>query len=125
MFELCLQKTFLASHALVGGDWGKENKSHSHGYKLEFILESKQLGAHGYVADLLVVEKHLTSVLNKFQDKFLNDLEKFQNINPSLENFCRILWDELFRRLGFTGVTGGKVILWENENAWASYRSNL
>ena len=125
MFELCLQKSFRASHALVGGDWGAENQPHSHDYKLEWILEAEGLGDHDYIADLLELENILDRALEKFSQQHLNDLPAFANRNPSLELFAQVLWGELFAPLTARGLTGGKVVLWENAQAWAAYRAKL
>ena len=51
----------------------------------------------------------------------LNDLPEFKGLNPSLEHFSRILAEALDGRIGAANICGLKVILWENESAWASY----
>lgn len=125
MFELCLQKKFDASHALIGGDWGSENFPHVHHYKLEWILEAPKLGVHRYIADLVELEEVLEQALKKYRGLHLNDLAVFGGENPSLEIFAKILWEDLFGALKGRGIAGGKVILWEHEEAWASYRGTL
>ena len=125
MFELCLQKKFTASHALKGGDWGNENFPHSHDYKLEWILEAKELNSHNYVTDLVELEEQLDCLLNKYHGKFLNDLGEFSNTNPSLEFFAQVIWKDLFPPLAGGPILGGRVVLWENDHAWACYKGNL
>ncbi len=47
MYTLAVQRNFIASHYLVGGDWGPENQLHSHHYRVEVILEASELDRHG------------------------------------------------------------------------------
>ncbi len=122
MFTLALSRDFRAYHHLIGGDWGAENDPHSHPYKLELRLEGEKLDRHGYLVDLLDVEKNLDNVLVRYREADLNELPEFAGLNPSLEHFVRILCSALFERLKSQNLQALSVQLWENENAWASYR---
>ena len=55
-------------------------------------------------------------------DHLLNDLPEFAGLNPSLEAFSRILCVSLGKSLHFDNISSLKVVLWENDTAWASYR---
>jgi 6-pyruvoyltetrahydropterin/6-carboxytetrahydropterin synthase len=44
------------------------------------------------------LEKEIESFLDKYQNKYLNDLEPFNSLNPTLENVCKYLRNE-FRKL--------------------------
>jgi 6-pyruvoyltetrahydropterin/6-carboxytetrahydropterin synthase len=122
VFTLALSREFRAYHHLIGGDWGAENDPHSHPYKLELRLEGEKLDRHGYLVDLLDVEKNLDDVLARYREADLNELPEFAGLNPSLEHFVRILCSALFERLKSQNLQALSVQLWENENAWASYR---
>jgi 6-pyruvoyltetrahydropterin/6-carboxytetrahydropterin synthase len=119
MYRLCFQREFTARHRLVGGDWGAENELHDHSYRIEWELRSPALDAHGFLVDLVDVERALVSVLERFSGAILNDQPEFESKNPSLERFARILWDSLSASLP-RGVQGA-VRLWENSSAWAGY----
>jgi len=121
MYTLAVRRDFVAQHALVGGDWGAENLPHSHHYVLELQLEGTELNQHGYLVDIVDVEKHLNELILHYRDHFLNDLPEFVGINPSLEHFARILCTALGACISATNIQTVKVILWENEIAWASY----
>ena len=125
LYQLCLKRDFEASHFLIGGDWGVENQVHPHAYRLEWILEGGDLDEHGYLVDLTNVEQHLEAVLAGYRGRVLNDLPGFAGINPSLEQFCRILSGQLAPRLAGEGLQAHVVRLWESETAWASLRQTL
>ncbi len=124
-YQLCLQRDFEASHFLIGGDWGAENQPHPHAYRLEWILEGEDLDEHGYLVDLTKVEQDLEAALAGYRGHLLNDLPGFASINPSLEQFCRILSGELAARLAGQGLQAHVVRLWESETAWASFRQTF
>ncbi len=95
MYRLCFQRDFTARHFLVGGDWGPENRPHAHDYRLEWELRAPDLDRHGYLVDLLDVERALGAVLARYEGALLNDLPEFAGQNPSLERFARALWERL------------------------------
>ena len=119
MYSLCFQREFTARHRLVGGDWGAENRLHGHSYRVEWELRSPALDAHGFLVDLVDVERSLVAVSNRYSGAVLNDLPEFESQNPSLERFARILWERL--SAGLPAGVHGAVRLWENATAWAGY----
>ena len=125
MYSVAVSRNFIAQHFLVGGDWGKENSLHSHFYKVEVNLEGRNLDQHGYLVDIVDIEKNLDQLVNHFTDKTLNSLPVFKNLNPSIENFCRIMW-EMYSKMIVTGTIESLTItLWENEIARASFCQKL
>lgn len=122
MYTLAVRRDFVAQHALIGGDWGAENQPHSHHYVLELQMEGAQLDRHGFLVDIVEVERTLNGLVAGFRDHLLNDLPEFTGLNPSLEAFSRILCVSLGKSLRVENISSIKVVLWENETAWASYR---
>jgi 6-pyruvoyltetrahydropterin/6-carboxytetrahydropterin synthase len=121
MYTLSVRRNFITRHFLIGGDWGPENFPNSHHYVLELQLEGPDLDRHGYLVDIVDVEKHLDEQVDHYREKMLNDLPEFKGLNPSLEHFTRILCTALSERIKAANITKIKVILWENESAWAAY----
>ena len=124
MYTLALRREFIARHFLIGGDWGPENFPNSHHYVLELRLKGPELDEHGYLCDLVEVEKLLNEKVAYFSEKMLNEMPEFHEINPSLEHFARILCTSLAEQIKSTAITGVTVILWENTSAWASFEIN-
>lgn len=122
MYTLALRRDFIARHFLIGGDWGPENFPNSHHYLLELQLEGKELDQHGYLVDLMDVEKHLNEAVGYYREKMLNELPEFRGLNPSLEHFARILCTGLNEKIQASNLSAVKAVLWEHEDAWASYR---
>lgn len=121
MYTLGVRRNFIARHFLIGGDWGPENLPNSHHYLLELQLQADALDQHGYLVDIVDVSKHLDELIGHFSEQMLNELPEFAGLNPSLEHFARILATALDGRLHDPNICALKVILWENESAWAAY----
>jgi 6-pyruvoyltetrahydropterin/6-carboxytetrahydropterin synthase len=121
MYTLGVKREFIARHFLIGGDWGPENFPNSHHYVLELQLEGKELDQYGYLVDIVDVEKNLDEIVNYYKEQMLNDKPEFAGLNPSIEHFSRILATSLSERIKAKNITALKVVLWENESAWASY----
>ena len=122
MYSLAVRRDFIARHFLIGGDWGPENNPNSHHYLLELQLSGDTLDQHGYLVDILDVEKHLNELVAYYREQMLNDLPEFAGLNPSIEHFARILCVAFNERIQAANITRIKVQLWENEIAWVSYK---
>ncbi len=128
MYTLGVKRDFIARHYLIGGDWGPENDPNSHHYVLELQLEGQELDQHGYLVDIVDVQNQLDAIVNYYKEQMLNDKPEFAGMNPSIENFSRILATTLSDRIQAQNITALKVVLWENESAWAAFnvkRSNV
>ena len=121
MYILGVKRDFIARHFLIGGDWGPENFPNSHHYVLELQLEGKDLDQHGYLVDIVDVDRHLDEIVSYYKEQMLNDKPEFAGLNPSIEHFAQILAASLNERIQAANITALKVILWENESAWAAY----
>lgn len=122
MYTVAVVRDFVAQHYLIGGDWGAENQHHSHHYRLELQLEGPALDHHGYLVDIVDIERNLDALVAGYRDHTLNDLPEFAGLNPSIEHFSRICCTRLAAAIHATQLTAVTVKLWENESAWASYR---
>ena len=122
MYSIAVQKDFIAQHFLIGGDWGEENQPHSHHYIIELIIEHDELDQHGYLVDIVDIEAGLEETVSYFKDKMLNGLPEFAGLNPSLEHFSRIIWQQIISRINPPSKGKLEIKLWENENCWAAYK---
>jgi 6-pyruvoyltetrahydropterin/6-carboxytetrahydropterin synthase len=120
MYELSIQRDFIAQHFLIGGDWGAENQLHSHHYKLEVRISATELNKHGYLLDIVDFSEHLETVVSQYQDRTLNDLPEFEGLNPSIEHFARIIYQALAAHMDDPSQRM-LVRLWEDDIGWASY----
>lgn len=120
MYTVAVKRDFVAQHFLIGGDWGPENQKHSHHYAVEVRLEGDKLDQHGYLVDIVDIEKHLNMLVAYYRDQTLNALPEFAGLNPSIEHFSRILCQTLASNIKAETLTAVTVKVWENEIAWAA-----
>jgi 6-pyruvoyltetrahydropterin/6-carboxytetrahydropterin synthase len=123
MYCVAVKRDFVAQHFLIGGDWGAENEKHSHHYQVEVQLYGETLDQHGYLVDIVDIERHLNEMVACYRDKTLNDLPEFAGLNPSIEHFGRIFCQGMACRILASSLSHITVKIWENEIAWASYQS--
>ncbi len=122
MYGVAVKRDFKAQHFLIGGDWGPENELHSHHYQVELQLEGSRLNQHGYLVDIVDIEFHLENLIEHYRNRTLNDFSEFAELNPSIENFARIICQRMAVEIKASNLSAITVLLWENEIAWASFR---
>ncbi len=122
MYTVAVRQDFVAQHYLLCAGAGPESSLHSHDYKIEVQLEGKSLNELGYLTDIDVIKENLETILGKYRDRTLNDAPEFEQLNPSVEHFARIVCEELGKRIAAPSVEAITVRLWEDESAWAAFR---
>jgi len=125
MYTTAVKREFVAQHFLVGGDWGAENVKHSHYYQVEVQLAGPTLDEHGYLVDIVDIERALEELVARYRDQTLNDLPEFEGLNPSIEHFTRIFCHAFLDRVKAPNLRRVTVKIWENAIAWSSYRHDL
>jgi 6-pyruvoyltetrahydropterin/6-carboxytetrahydropterin synthase len=125
VYSVTVRTEFIAQHFLIGGDWGPENQRNSHHYVLELTLEGPTLDQHGYLVDILAVDAALQELRGAFSDRLLNDMPEFAGLNPSIEQFARILCERLAGALDAPNLTAISARVWENAVASAAYHQTL
>lgn len=125
MYVVAVQRDFIANHFLTGGDWGPENEAHAHHYIVEVRVNGPQLDQHGYLVDICEIESVLEELVNRYRDQMLNRLAEFDDLNPSLEHFARIISDSILQKIQIPNMTSLTVKIWENDIAWAAYTKDL
>jgi len=122
MFEVTVEETFAAGHALRNYR-GKCENVHGHNYRVQVTLEGAQLDEAGLLVDFVELKKVLHGVLDRLDHRFLNEVAPFDVLNPSAENMARHIFEELERGLdGQPGARIASVRLWETDTCSATYR---
>lgn len=123
MFEVAVEETFAAGHALRGYK-GKCENVHGHNYKVRVVLAGEKLDQTGLVYDFVELKQRIGEVVRSLDHRFLNDLAPFTEINPSAENIAKYFYDELSQRLtaGANGARLREVTVFETEVTSATYR---
>ena len=81
-------------------------------------------GAPRASADLVDFEElgaQFEGVIEGFRDQTLSELADFEGLNPSIENFCRILCEKIDEALYAPNVVVVSMKLWEEDTAWVAY----
>ena len=122
MFEIAVEESFAAGHALRGYK-GKCENVHGHNYKVRVTLRGPRLDSIGLLCDFAELKQVIGQIIRALDHKFLNDIAPFDEINPSAENLARYFYDESARQLGARdGVAVAEVRVWETDTTAATYR---
>ena len=125
MFEIAVEESFAAGHALRGYK-GKCENVHGHNYKVRIVLVGEKLNQVGLLYDFVELKKNIAEVIRSLDHKFLNDIPPFTELNPSAENIAKYFYDELDRRLApsANGSVVHQVTIFETDTTTATYRRN-
>jgi 6-pyruvoyltetrahydropterin/6-carboxytetrahydropterin synthase len=123
MFEVSVEDTFAAGHALRGYR-GKCENPHGHNYKVQITLAGEQLDNIGLLYDFKDLKAAMGEVVDRLDHQYLNDLVPFKELNPSAENMARYFYQECTAKL--EAATGGRVRvkqvkIWETDTTTATY----
>ena len=121
MFEISVEETFAAGHALRHYH-GKCEKVHGHNYKVQVTIEGEALDETGLLVDFTELKRVLHSVVDRLDHEFLNDVPPFDKLNPSAENMARFFHEEMTRGIRSSGVRVSSVKLWETDTSTATFR---
>ena len=121
IYTLTVKDHFDAAHHLY--DYPGECRSlHGHTWDIEVSVEATQLCKLGMVYDFALLKKDLKAVLARYDHKYLNEIEPFDNISPTAENLARIIFEELNEVINEPGVVVSEVAVWESPIAKLTYR---
>ncbi|HTS29579.1 MAG TPA: 6-carboxytetrahydropterin synthase QueD [Bryobacteraceae bacterium] len=122
MFEVTIEETFAAGHALRNYR-GKCENVHGHNYRCQVTVEGTELDSVGLLVDFVELKKVVHSVLDRMDHQWLNEFPPFDVLNPSAENMAKYIYDEVCEGLKTRqGVRVGAIRLWETDTACAVYR---
>jgi 6-pyruvoyltetrahydropterin/6-carboxytetrahydropterin synthase len=122
MFEITIEETFAAGHALRNYR-GKCENVHGHNYRCQVTVEGEQLDDIGLLVDFVELKRVVHSVLDRMDHQWLNDFPPFDRLNPSAENMAKFIYDEVSGGLGTRpGVRIALVKLWETDTSSAVFR---
>ena len=119
MFEICVEHTFAAGHALRNYH-GKCENVHGHNYRVQVGMEGSELDQNGLLYDFAELKKQLRAASEYLDHQFLNELKPFDKINPSAENIAKFICEKLQNELKAGSIAYVRV--WETDTSCAVYR---
>jgi 6-pyruvoyltetrahydropterin/6-carboxytetrahydropterin synthase len=120
MFEIFREVVFSASHQLREYE-GKCERLHGHNWRVRVHLEADDLDPHGMVLDFHALDAMMAAAIEPFEHQHLNDVEPFDEVNPSCENLARVICERVLERLPAGDVRVRCCDVWENDRSRARY----
>jgi 6-pyruvoyltetrahydropterin/6-carboxytetrahydropterin synthase len=118
-YELFIQADFSAAHALREYK-GKCERLHGHNWRVDLRLAGDRLDAEGLLLDFTEAKRILGEVLERFDHRYLNEVEPFDRLQPSSENIARTIAEAVAERFP-AGVRVVSVTAWESDRCAATY----
>jgi 6-pyruvoyltetrahydropterin/6-carboxytetrahydropterin synthase len=123
MFEVSVENSFSAGHALRGYQ-GKCENPHGHNYKVRVTLAGETLNDIGLLFDFKKLKSVMNQAIDRLDHQYLNEIEPFREENPSAENIARHLYRRINARLIME--TDGRiqvkdVRVWETDTTAVTY----
>ncbi len=87
MFELSVEREFLATHAITIG--GVPEALHEHSWRVAVVVYGDSLDADGLLCDFHEIERAIDAVIDPFRDGDLNEIPPFNHLNPTAENLAK------------------------------------
>ncbi len=123
MFEVSVEQTFAAGHALRNYK-GKCENVHGHNFRVQVKIEGERLDETGLLVDFIDVKNVMRGVIERLDHQFLNEVAPFDVKNPSAENIAEYFHQQMTTGLADTPVPVRitEVKVWETDIQSASYR---
>jgi 6-pyruvoyltetrahydropterin/6-carboxytetrahydropterin synthase len=121
MFEISVEYTFAAGHALRSYK-GKCENVHGHNYKVRVTLAGDKLNAAGLLMDFVDLRAEIKALTEKLDHRFLNDIPPFDQLNPSAENLAKYICEGIEPQARNQGLQVHGVTVWETDTTFATYR---
>jgi 6-pyruvoyltetrahydropterin/6-carboxytetrahydropterin synthase len=123
MFEVTVEQTFAAAHALRNYKGGCENL-HGHNFKVQVVLAGERLDDTGMLVDFIDIKNLMGQVLARLDHQNLNEVSPFDVKNPSAENIAEYFYSQMTGGLTHTPVPVRilEVKVWETDIQSATYR---
>lgn len=122
MFELTTIVEFEAAHCLPDYP-GKCNRLHGHNWKVEVTIAGEKLDRLGMLIDFRELKQEVNKIIDTLDHYYLNELEPFQQINPTAENIAYYIYTKLSVSLNNkNGLCVKLVKVWESPHSAAVYK---
>lgn len=123
MFEVSVDQTFAAGHALRNYK-GKCENVHGHNFRVQVTIEGERLDDTGMLVDFIDVKKSMQDVIARLDHQFLNEIPPFDVKNPSAENIAEHFYAAMNQDLAGNPVAVRirEVKVWETDIQSAAYR---
>ncbi len=119
-YQLKVTTDFAAAHTLEGYP-GACARMHGHNWKVEVEVTASALDGIGMGMDFRDIRNAAREVCERLDHRYLNDIEPFDQVNPTAENIAAHIYRELAARLDSDHARVTAITLWETERACVRY----
>src|SRR6266436_735491 len=91
MFQVSVEETFSAAHALRGYR-GKCENVHGHNYRVRVTLEGAQLDSSGFLVNLTGLKQVTREIMGRLDHQLMTDPEPLKTVNPSAKNVAKYFY---------------------------------
>ena len=109
-----------SSHQILEAG-GKRESLHGHNWRVRVFLEAAELDKRGLVADFNEVKAIVWEAVEVWDHRHLNDLDDFQDVEPTAEQLARIACNRLGERLDDGRIRVDRVEVWMTDKGCATY----
>ncbi len=119
MFELVVERSFPAAHAVTMK--GRAEETHDHLWCVAVTVAGRKLDADGLLCDFHAIERRLAEVVDPLRGADLNRTPPFDRVNPTAEAVARHIAKRIAPALP-EGVALRSVAVTEARGCTAVYR---
>src|SRR5262245_8268631 len=98
MWEISQETTVAAAHQLRFAP-GEGERLHGHNWRIKAVLRARELDKSGFVVDFNELGRVLRQLVEPYEHVFLNEVQPFDDVNPTAENIARVVADNLASKL--------------------------
>ncbi len=109
---------FNASHFI---DLGKPETVHTHTFHIVLYVENRK----NIFVSYYEIEKYISSILANYRGKCFNDIFPFNEIIPSLENICNVIYSEIDTYCQSLELDLVKIEISDNSVSWYALSEGL
>ena len=120
MYEVSVRDNFSAAHHLENYRGQCENQ-HGHNWYVELYIRGNDLDDTGILVDFRHAKDVLTDVLSSLDHVDLNELEQFQDRNPTSESIAKYLYHEIGEKINCDRYSVHHVSVHETPGSIATY----
>jgi len=102
---------------------GPEGQLHDHDYRIEIVVDRRQLDDRDIICDLDELEKALTGLTSRIEGRNLEEIRPAGAEAVTVEVFARWVHDTLSPAVAAAGGETLSVRMWESPVAFGGYRA--
>ena len=104
--------------------FGECAKLHGHTYRLQVSVSGK-INENGMIVDFSDLTRIVNEeIVNRYDHEYLNELEEFRNVPPTVENMIVRIFGALKERLLRMNLKLVSITLYETPESWATIDGN-